>query len=100
MFNNLNFKTKLLSSYGIILILMLFISVVVFISVKSLVSNFSWVKHTYVVLQEASKIEASAVDMETGMRGFLLAGKEEFLDPYKSGKKSFYLQIDKLSKTV
>jgi methyl-accepting chemotaxis protein len=79
---------------------MLFISVVVFISVKSLVSNFSWVKHTYVVLQEASKIEASAVDMETGMRGFLLAGKEEFLDPYKSGKKSFYLQIDKLSKTV
>jgi methyl-accepting chemotaxis protein len=100
MFNNLNFKTKLLSSYGIILILMLFISVVVFISVKSLVSNFSWVKHTYVVLQEASNIEASAVDMETGMRGFLLAGKEEFLDPYKSGKKSFYLQIDKLSKTV
>jgi methyl-accepting chemotaxis protein len=34
------------------------------------------------------------------MRGFLLAGKEEFLDPYKKGKKSFYLQIDKLSKTV
>ena len=100
MFNHLNFKTKLLSSYGLILILMLFISVVVFMSVKSLVSNFSWVKHTYVVLQEASKIEASAVDMETGMRGFLLAGKEEFLDPYKKGKKSFYLQIDKLSKTV
>jgi methyl-accepting chemotaxis protein len=100
MFNNLNFKTKLLSSYGIILILMLFISVVVFVSVKSLVSNFSWVKHTYVVLQDASNIEASAVDMETGMRGFLLAGKEEFLDPYKSGKKNFYLQIEKLSKTV
>jgi len=100
MFNHLNFKTKLLSSYGLILILMLFISVVVFMSVKSLVSNFSWVKHTYVVLQEASNIEASAVDMETGMRGFLLAGKEEFLDPYKKGKKSFYLQIDKLSKTV
>ena len=100
MFNHLHFKTKLLSSYGLILILMLFISVVVFMSVKSLVSNFSWVKHTYVVLQEASNIEASAVDMETGMRGFLLAGKEEFLDPYKKGKKSFYLQIDKLSKTV
>lgn len=100
MFNHLHFKTKLLSSYGLILILMLFISVVVFMSVKSLVSNFSWVKHTYVVLQKASNIEASAVDMETGMRGFLLAGKEEFLDPYKKGKKSFYLQIDKLSKTV
>ena len=100
MFDNLNFKTKLLSSYGVILALMLFTSVVVFISVKSLVSNFLMVKHTYIVLQEASKIEASAVDMETGMRGFLLAGQNEFLDPYNSGKKSFYAGIDKLSRTV
>jgi methyl-accepting chemotaxis protein len=100
MFDHLNFKTKLLSSYGVILALMLLISVVVFTSVKSLEFTFSWVKHTYLVLQDASKIEASAVDMETGMRGFLLAGKDEFLEPYNSGKKRFYTGIDKLSQTV
>lgn len=59
-----------------------------------------WVKHTQIVIKEAMGIEASAVDMETGMRGFLLAGKEEFLDPYKNGAKSFTEKLEKLTKTV
>ena len=38
--------------------------------------------------------------METGMRGFLLAGKEEFLDPYKGGDKHFPDELNKLKQTV
>jgi methyl-accepting chemotaxis protein len=38
--------------------------------------------------------------METGMRGYLLAGKEEFLDPYKGGQKRFFEQIKNLKNTV
>ncbi|NQY89373.1 MAG: CHASE3 domain-containing protein [Colwellia sp.] len=79
---------------------MLIIAIVVFISVKSLTSNFGWVDHTYKVLAKASQIEASAVDMETGMRGYLLAGKEGFLDPYKSGNKTFKSLTASLSNTV
>ena len=45
-------------------------------------------------------ITASAVDMETGMRGYLLAGKEEFLDPYKSGMKAFESRVKDLKATV
>ena len=45
-------------------------------------------------------ITASAVDMETGMRGYLLAGKEEFLDPYKSGMKAFASRVKDLKATV
>ena len=59
-----------------------------------------WVKHTQTVIKEAMKIEASAVDMETGMRGYLLAGKENFLDPYKNGAKSFNERVTSLKKTV
>ena len=40
------------------------------------------------------------VDMETGMRGFLLSGKEGFLDPYKSGGKTFNELVASLSQTV
>ena len=100
MLANLKFRTKLLSGYGLILILMTAITLVVFFSVKSLVENFGWVDHTHVVLAEASSIEAAAVDMETGMRGFLLAGKSEFLAPYSNGNKTFNSLLNSLSNTV
>ena len=79
---------------------MLIITVIVFFSIKSLVTNIGWVNHTYEVLSTASKIEAAAVDMETGMRGYLLAGKKDFLTPYTNGRSTFNRLIDDLSKTV
>ena len=60
----------------------------------------AWVSHTHEVIEKANLIMASAVDMETGMRGFLLAGKDEFLDPYNDGKKTFDRLVTTLSKTV
>jgi len=100
MLNRIAFKHKLLAGYGIILALMLIITTIVFISVKSLVANFFWVNHTHEVLDKASKIEAAAVDMETGMRGYLLAGKDGFLDPYQNGKRTFDVLLAELSNTV
>ena len=43
--------------------------------------QMGWVDHTHEVLASAARVVAFAVDMETGMRGFLLAGQEGFLDP-------------------
>ena len=100
MFANLKFRTKLLSGYGLILALMMVITLVVFFSVKSLVQNFNWVEHTHVVIAEASSIEAAAVDMETGMRGYLLAGQEEFLAPYKHVGEVFTDMVAELTQTV
>ena len=69
-------------------------------NVNLLYKTTEWVDHTHVVIQEAMKIEAAAVDMETGMRGFLLAGKDEFLGPYTEGKAKFFDLVTSLSKTV
>lgn len=100
MLKNLKFTTKLYAGYGVVLSLMVSITLVVLFSVKSLEDNFNWVNHTHEVLAKASKIEAAAVDMETGMRGFLLAGKEQFLDPYKQGKAQFNQLSDELADAV
>ena len=43
--------------------------------------NEEMVTHTYEVIGEANSVLSAAVDMETGMRGYLLAGKDEFLAP-------------------
>lgn len=100
MFESMKFRTKLLSGYGVILALMVIITLIVFSSIRSLSGNFKAVDHTHIVLEEVSSVEASAVDMETGMRGYLLAGKESFLDPYKNGDKEFALKVRELSGVV
>lgn len=68
--------------------------------VNSLVESNRWVDHTHQVIHEAKSIEAAGVDMETGMRGYLLAGKEEFLTPYRTGSKAFFDKVTELKGTV
>ena len=100
LFKNVGLKVKLMLGSCSPLLLMTIVSVVTYISIGSLLKSNHWVDHTHNVIAEAKSIEAAGVDMETGMRGFLLAGKEEFLDPYKGGQKRFYEQIKGLQKTV
>ncbi|UWQ75149.1 CHASE3 domain-containing protein [Leisingera sp. M658] len=47
------------------------------------------VERTHKVISSAKDLLSAAVDMETGMRGFLLAGDREFLEPYMEGNGRF-----------
>ncbi|MDH3359948.1 MAG: CHASE3 domain-containing protein, partial [Desulfobulbaceae bacterium] len=93
-------KTKMLLGNCAPLVLLIILSIITYNSIGLLLKSNNWVDHTHEVIASAKSIEAAAVDMETGMRGYLLAGKEEFLDPYKNGQKRFVEQIAKLQKTV
>ena len=59
-----------------------------------------WVVHTFEVIGRANATLAAAVDMETGMRGYLLAGQNGFLDPYNSGNRTFHDLVAGLRETV
>jgi methyl-accepting chemotaxis protein len=84
----------------ITLVLLTVLGIVCYTSIQTLENANHWVDHTHNVVKEAMKIEAAAVDMETGMRGFLLSGRNGFLDPYKGGKERFYKLISGLKQTV
>ncbi|MVW84527.1 response regulator [Pseudomonas sp. PB101] len=63
------------------------ISAVFFISlITYLLSTIQWVEHTDRVINNANEAVKLTVDLETGMRGFLLSGDEHFLDPYETAK--------------
>lgn len=99
-FSGLGLKVKmLLASCGPLVLVVVLVSLC-YASINSLLDSNKWVNHTHEVIAKAKNIEAMAVDMETGMRGYLLAGKDEFLDPYRNGEKKFYSQIKELQKTV
>ncbi len=100
MFNNMKTKPKVLTGVCIPLFFLLILGASSFFGVNKINHTAKWVYHTYNVLGKADSIVASAVDMETGMRGYLLAGQEQFLDPYKGGEKAVYEQIESLQETV
>jgi len=45
------------------------------------------VDHTDQVLDQSRNLLASLIDMESGMRGFIVTGDESFLQPYTEGTK-------------
>ncbi|MCF8481831.1 MAG: CHASE3 domain-containing protein [Rhodospirillum sp.] len=93
-------KPKILVGVAIPTVLMVLLGILSLSSIGRIVETVGWVDHTNVVIGHANDIVASAVDMETGMRGYLLAGKEEFLVPYVKGQKAFQEQINALKEIV
>ncbi|MEE8283586.1 MAG: CHASE3 domain-containing protein, partial [Alphaproteobacteria bacterium] len=93
-------KSKILLGICSPMVLLLILGGVSVYSINTIVETNKRVNHTHVVLGDAAAIVGSAVDMETGMRGYLLAGKEGFLDPYRGGEKATYEGIATLQKTV
>lgn len=100
MLGNLKTKSRVLIGSAIPLALLVALAGVAIWAIGSINQTGRWVTHTYEVLIKADGIIASAVDMETGMRGYLLAGKEDFLAPYKGGQEQVYARIADLQETV
>ncbi len=63
------------------------LSAIFFVSLISyLLSVIQWVEHTDRVINNTNDAMKLSVDLETGMRGFLITGDEHFLDPYEVAK--------------
>ncbi|WP_434557311.1 response regulator [Pseudomonas sp. Z4-20] len=61
-----------------------------------LLSVIQWVGHTDRVINNANEALKLSVDLETGMRGYLLSGDEHFLDPYEVAKPRIAVALDTL----
>ncbi|WP_260955765.1 response regulator [Pseudomonas citri] len=66
------------------------------ILITYLLSVIQWVGHTDRVINNANEALKLSVDLETGMRGFLLTGDEHFLDPYEVAKPRIAVALDTL----
>lgn len=93
-------KIKIVAGCLVPLVLLLAVGLAGMKSTKKMSETNEWVDHTHNVMAEAKRVLGSAVDMETGMRGYLLAGDEAFLEPYRDGGERFDLLIDRLRRTV
>ncbi len=97
MFNG-KFKigAKFSAAFIAIIAIFLSISAATYSSLKSIEDADAWNTHTHNVLDHANVLIASVVNEETGVRGFLVSGDENFLEPYKAGKEDFQNALQKL----
>ena len=88
-FAKLQLKWKLVAGFAIPLVLIVTIATTVYFSLGKLLETSKVVQNTYELTRLSDEISISLINMETGLRGFLLVGKDEFLEPLKVGKKEF-----------
>ncbi|WP_339540952.1 response regulator [Pseudomonas sp. RA_5y_Pfl1_P24] len=65
-----------------------------------LLSVIQWVEHTDRVINNLNESSKLTVDLETGMRGFLITGDEHFLDPYEVAKPRILADLHNLQALV
>ncbi|MEO8472622.1 MAG: response regulator [Chryseolinea sp.] len=82
-----NFRRNLLIGFNASLVILILSSAASYFSISNLMESSDWVNHTNEVLVDLESIKAALVDGETGQRGFLLTGDQQFLDPYNDSRK-------------
>lgn len=65
-----------------------------------LLSALKWVEHTETVIGKSNEVAKLTVDMQTGLRGYLITGKDEFLTPYRLAKPKLAAEIISLKHNV
>ncbi len=68
--------------------------------VAPLVNSMTAVEQQHMTITRTKDLLAAAVNMETGLRGFLLAGDPSFLEPYQNGAEEFDQIIVELEAAV
>jgi signal transduction histidine kinase/CHASE3 domain sensor protein len=78
-----NFRRRLNRAFLLPLISMVALCGILFLQLTHLLSVTHWVDHTNRVIAQANYTQRLLLDMESGIRGYLITGNPDFLAPYR-----------------
>ncbi len=96
----MKFRLQLILGNSTVLLIISIVSFVMFFSINSLTKNSEWVEHSHNVIDKGNSLTGFMLNQETGMRGFLVTGNEDFLTHYISGKEDFTKVIEATKELV
>jgi methyl-accepting chemotaxis protein len=82
MFRKWTFARKVGGGFAIAIVALVVVSVVGYRSASSLVANTDHVRHTQQVRHQIGELLVQLINAETGQRGFVITGRDDFLEPY------------------
>lgn len=98
MLNNLRTLVKMIGAFALVIVISLIVNTLSWSSLTHQQTANGWTVHTYEVLKRADAIVAAMVDRETGVRGYLISGNTDFLEPFNAGEKNYKLAFDEVVK--
>ncbi|MCA1959266.1 MAG: methyl-accepting chemotaxis protein [Desulfomonile sp.] len=99
-FRDLRLRTKIICAALVPIIFFAILSGVAVHNVRQLLGSIYAVDYSHRVVRQALRIQEDALNMQTGMRGFLLTGQDDFLEPYRDGEKAIRSDIAELRTSV
>ena len=99
-FHRLKTRNKILVGFAVPVCFVVIIAVIVHRSIGALIETAGSVQHTQTVISGGQELLRLMIDMETGERGFLITGKNEFLQPFTDAQELWNEKIINLRNLV
>ena len=93
-------RSQLILGYVLVIALLVLVSGITFRNAKLQETEEQWIAHTFEVIAKANLLQKLLVDMETGIRGFVITGTDPFLEPYDAGKDAYETATARLKHLV
>ncbi|HLQ26555.1 MAG TPA: CHASE3 domain-containing protein [Acidiferrobacterales bacterium] len=90
--------TKIGAGFALALAVLAVVGVASYRSMTSLIEAGDWKSHTYLVLGNLESLLSQLQGAETGQRGYIITGRENYLEPYNAAVKVVGQTIDDLRK--
>src|SRR6476661_3884967 len=87
---------RLIAGFAISGLILLVVAIVAYRSTTSLLENDKLVDHTYLVRTELANLLSQLKDAETGQRGYLLDGSDNYLAPYRAARSGIKTTLEQL----
>lgn len=86
--------------FGLILLLTIGIGVLSQQTINRVSETEKWVDHTYNVKGTLNALLASFLNIQTGIRGYVITGQNAYLDPYNQGRAELKENLNALKQLV
>lgn len=93
MFRNLTIGKRLIAGFGAAAITLVVIAFASYRNIAILLDAEHWVIHTQEVRDKLANLQSELKDAETGQRGYVITGVEDYLQPYNSAVASIYSML-------
>jgi methyl-accepting chemotaxis protein len=98
LFSNWTVSRRLLAGFGLSALVLVLVAVVSYRNAYLLIENDGWVAHSNQVRIELADLLSELKDAETGQRGYLLTGDDNYLEPFKTALGSIQTTLGNLRK--
>ncbi len=91
----MNLRRQIIRGQALSWVLILLVGSVVFLSINRNATSIEQRKQAQAQLAQIEVVKSDIVDLETGMRGYLLTARDDFLEPFTRARSNVNLDIDR-----